>query len=496
MNDQGNEGVRGQSAHARLALPGPMYVLAACGVVATSAYLGAEWMRRPVVGLPAGLWAIGIAYAASYAHSLRSMRRASAPAIPKPELPLAPGVPSSAGWTGLDVGLFTGRIAAGAWDSIRSLGVGLGVSAEKFSPFEASIASWLDRAPSASRPLRIGVDAGPHIFAALKSAPSPNGAATDWILVPPAREDQPTLSRFRLDALLRHRTDGPTTIATPESPEAEASWYDWSAPRPLTYASVFPTRIDPARITLEEADHTDKAELEDLAALARAAAALSRLPARLTASDRLRGRTPVPATPAPAAASEASSPIQAAMLNLIRSVVGRPQNSPPSPARKSAARAVGAWLATTDCWVDPKLRRQGIDAAARILADEPEAQLRAAAVRLSVGDDTGSFQAMDSAIQILRARSNETVIDHVAFLQSELECGLPGPMTLGRVAAGVCLVCATTTASHVPYIRADFMDDARYSAWLVGRDQDRAALMQVFRHLEQRAAPEVRREAA
>jgi hypothetical protein len=60
----------------------------------------------------------------------------------------------------------------------------------------------------------------------------------------------------------------------------------------------------------------------------------------------------------------------------------------------------------------------------------------------------------------------------------------------------VALVCATTPASHVPYIRADFMDDARYSAWLVGRDQDRAALMQVFKHLELASVVSLKRAAA
>jgi hypothetical protein len=105
--------------------------------------------------------------------------------------------------------------------------------------------------------------------------------------------------------------------------------------------------------------------------------------------------------------------------------VGRPQNSGTTAARKAAARAAGAWLATTDNWVDPKLRRQGIDAAARILADEPEAQLRAAAVRLSAGDDTGSFQAMDAAIGLLRPRPSETVIDHVRSCRPSSSAAFP-----------------------------------------------------------------------
>ena len=78
---------------------------------------------------------------------------------------------------------------------------------------------------------------------------------------------------------------------------------------------------------------------------------------------------------------------------------------------------------------------------------------------------------------------------------AEVECGLPGPLTLGRVAACVCLVCATSPAERVPFIRADFMDDARYSAWLVGRDQDRAVLYEVFRVMERTMVAPVRRAA-
>ena len=69
-------------------------------------------------------------------------------------------------------------------------------------------------------------------------------------------------------------------------------------------------------------------------------------------------------------------------------------------------------------------------------------------------------------------------------------------MTLGRVAAGVCLVCATSAPERLPFIRTDFMDDVRYSAWLVGRDQDRAALYDVFRVVERALAEPRARQAA
>jgi len=171
------------------------------------------------------------------------------------------------------------------------------------------------------------------------------------------------------------------------------------------------------------------------------------------------------------------------MLDLVDLITDSP-DAPVTAARKAAARGISAWLATTDSWVDVAIRRRGADAALAVVGDEPEVLLRAAAVRMAVGDDGSAKELLLLAEHHIRSSDPTQVTNHLAFLQAELEMGLPSPMTLGRVAAGICLVCATSPSEQLPYIRGDVMDDVRYSAWLVGRDQDRAVLDQVFRNLE------------
>jgi len=173
-----------------------------------------------------------------------------------------------------------------------------------------------------------------------------------------------------------------------------------------------------------------------------------------------------------------------------------------SPAWRAAARVASGWLAATDAPVDIETRRRLVDACVRVLPEEPEVLLRAAAMRFAAWEDRSALEALGRADRAIRSSEHRETIDQLPFLQSELEMGLPGPFTLGRVAAGICLVCATSPDERFWHIRGDVLDDMRYSAWLVGRDQDRAALVEVFRALERTrdvsgpASDEVRARAA
>jgi len=57
---------------------------------------------------------------------------------------------------------------------------------------------------------------------------------------------------------------------------------------------------------------------------------------------------------------------------------------------------------------------------------------------------------------------------------------------------------ASLASDKIPYFRDDVMDDARYSGWLVGRDQDRKFLLEVFDAIirDRANVPQRRREAA
>lgn len=311
--------------------------------------------------------------------------------------------------------------------------------------------------------------------------PGPDvGAHVAWVNVPASATEGRTLARMGLDAAVVQTSHGQVQVVTAESGEREAAWYDWSSARPMTYASVFPARVDPSRVSIEELDSGDPREADLIRAIVVAAAALSRTPGRLSLTDRLRGRGPW-------RESEGGTPAERAMVHLSATLAASEEST---PARRAAARAVSAFMAGSDAWVGMDERRRGTRAACRVLGHEPEVALRAAAVAVACGDDRESLDAVGRAAAAVRDDSNRAEFDHLAFLQSELECGLASPMTLGRVAAGICLVCASAPRERVPFIRADFMDDVRYSAWLVGRDQDRAVLDSVFRAMEQPGAGE------
>lgn len=471
MNHQGMESVRLTGAGGTG--PGARFLLAACGVVATGAYLGAEWLRQPFAGLPAGVWIIGIAYGAGYAWSLRTQGGRRAAFTPQ-NLPLAPGVPQAAGWAGLDIGLVGGRVAAASWEGARALASGLGGSGSRLDDMESRWAAAWDHRPVEPRGLRIGLCVGPDVLKTLR-IPAPDiGVEVSWVNVRESAADGRALARMGLDAAVFQNSHGQVRVVTPESGSHEAAWYDWSSARPMTYASVFPMRMDPSRVTIEDLDAGDRAEADVLRAIVLAAATLSRSPGRLTLTDRLRGRGPW-------RASEDGTPAERAMVQLA-AVLAASEDA--TPARRAAARAVSAFMAGTDAWVEMDERQRGTRAACRVLGHEPEVALRAAAVAVASGDDRESLEAVGRAAAAVRGDANRTEFDHLAFLQSELECGLASPMTLGRVAAGICLVCASAPPERVPFIRADFMDDVRYAAWLVGRDQDRAVLDSVFRAME------------
>lgn len=478
MKSQGTQGGRYQSP-AGPALPGPQFVIATCGIVATAAYLGAHWLRNPVVGLPSGVWVVGIAQAAGYAWAQRARRNArNSPVV----LGRSPGS-GDGDWTELDVGAALGRAGAAALEIGRSATKLLNVDESRVTEFENRFSDKMDRLPGPCSPIKIGIDASPELCQAVLGTDTAHPIPIQWVAVPTGRDCQSEMARLNLDAMIHQPGFGPARVVARENPGRDAAWYDWSAPRPLTFASLFPSRIDPSQITVDEIDPEDSGEVRILIALARAAAVLSRSPSRLTLADRLRGRRPLTGSVAPAI-QPAQPPSDRCILDLA-DLLGGPHGLRISQARRAAARAVGAFLATTDSWVDLAVRRRGMDAALTVVGDEPEMTLRAAAVRLAACDDDTATGLLLRAESAIRASELAQITDHLAFLQSEVEHGLPSPMTLGRVAAGICLVCATSPADQLAYLRGDVMDDVRYSAWLVGRDQDRAVLEEIFRRLEQ-----------
>ncbi len=74
--------------------------------------------------------------------------------------------------------------------------------------------------------------------------------------------------------------------------------------------------------------------------------------------------------------------------------------------------------------------------------------------------------------------------DQTAFLSGELDAGLPGARTTGRIAVGVCLVAATMPMEELAFFAEDLGDDLRHAAALVGRDQDHRLILEIIRMVE------------
>lgn len=437
-----------------------------CALVATAAYLGASWLKQSVLGLPLGVWVVGAVMAQSWLQSA-VRHRAALPRVEESRPHAGPN----------PFERLLGRVFAAAWESLRVACRSIRVPRDVFTSFEDRVVAKADRLSGSPRPLRIGLDAGPETRRALMDAPTE--IDVEWVVLSPSADDQAALKRHGLDALLRTTGEGagiPMRIVTLEHPERESAWYDWSTARPLTYASLFPVRVDVARISLTETDTTSPVQAEALSATLRAAAALSRCPARLRLSDHLTGR--LPSARSAEGVRTPSSLADKAMLELSAALIAAAPSR--SPVAQAAGRVVSAWLASTEAWLDLNLRREGVEAALAAVGPEPEILLRAAALRLATFQDDAAFQALRESEQIIRSGTHPALHEHLAFLQAELELGSPNPLTLGRVASGICLVCATSPRERVAFIRGDIMDDVRHSAWLVGRDQDRAVLREVF----------------
>lgn len=494
--------------------PPVSYALGASLAVFTAAWLGADWLREPVAGLPAGAWLI----AASAAFGWSAARRRAGERAPTAIKPAgADGSPTSEQNDGVPSLIATAEhppsaplarsawlrwIApriADAWEAFRFVGAIGTQGDDPLDRLDAWLSTRHDRAVAwPSAPLRVGIDIPDSLGAALLHA---KGEATvEWVPLRGDLDDAAAFRRLRLDAIVRRQGHGPVRVSIAERPGREAAWYDWSSPPPLTLASLFPARIDPAKVTLGWVDDSDADEAALLRSLIECSAALARSPERITLADRIAGRRPtLAAAPVEALRTSARADgdlAERCLGRLAELLAAKPRSArEATPAQRAAAWVASAWLSTPRPSLDAGARLKGVEAACAILGNEPEALLRLVAARFAAFEDEGAMDAVLAADRAIRERETEPVIDHLAFVQSEVDLGLPAPATLGRVAAGICLVCATHPFDQLPYLRDDLTDDMRYAGWLIGRDQDRAVLLEVFRTLE-RTRQEARRAVA
>jgi hypothetical protein len=342
----------------------------------------------------------------------------------------------------------------------------------------------LDAVGLPERELRIGLKLKEADATAFVHAPGHE--PTRFFIVPDGETDDRACERYTLDAIV-NRAGKLLRITTLNRGEKRAAWTDWGMERDLSFASVFPSRFDCASVTILEGDD-EQTRWDHVRLICETAAVLSRHPSRLTAADRLQGRRPLELKgKKPREFGEYRATRDRgrdAIARVLATLNELPEHSTPTAAERVLARLASAEAATAGRTMDERVRRRCAEAAARVAADEAEVMLRLAAVRLGAMDDLGGLDALERAGRMLRDRPPVGGLDQFAFINAELELGPDEPMAVGRIAAGICLICASLSPTKIAYLRDDLMDDIRYCGKLVGRDQDRRLLLQVFRMLE------------
>lgn len=429
-------------------------ILAACACVATARYLGVEWLEQTSLGLPMGAWIVALVGAWGGARrAARERRRRAA---------LRSG---QRGWSWPQSALFSGVMNVAAAVAERA-GALAGLDPRRLS-------AWHDTIAWPQRPLRVGLAVEGEPANLITRGTGAAGIEFVRAGAEAIESDDPSLDALVVPA------EGGVCVRTRTRETAEAAWYDWGAPRPLSYLSLFPVRIDPELVTIADQRGVPMGSSAMLSQLVRAAALFSRAPQRLSLHDRLMGRRPL----GDAIGRGELESLDACMERLAEQIQTHTNPAELSPADRVACRAVSAWLATTGP-IDQVRRLSLMECVARLIGDEPETMLRLAAVRIASMEDQAGIDAIVAADRLLRERHVDVSPEQVSMLSCELEHGPYSPMTLGRVAAGICLLCASSPTERLAYLRDDLLEDMRYSGWLVGRDSERAVLIDVFRAIE------------
>lgn len=488
--------------------PIPAWALAitACAVVATGRLLGAAWLAESVLGLPAGIWLIGLFVLAASP----SARARLAQLAERAYLALDPGrraIPfgASSSERGHQHGWWpSGGVHATVIDgATRLAGATARIAMTPLVPHEAGVlAEWRDRAeahlwnmPWPTRPLRIGLFMPAASARAIRD--SEGGSRIEWFGLDDWGNPQAVCRRHLLDAVVYHDGEGPIRIVTLERPDRLAGKVQWVGERSeLTFGSVFPGRLDPAAVLIEGADaNRVEAHAAPVRAVIETVATLARVRERLTLADRLSGRSPTDEVRffrGVAAWSEPVLPAFDAVRRMAESCATCAEAWP--ELWTLACEHASAYMVST-----PRLDARGrLDPLLALASGGAEGSyppgllLRLGAVAIAALEDEEGLAWLVRADRAIRDGSLALAeLDHVVFLESELAHGTDDPISVGRAAAGIAMVCAATPADRLAFVRDDMLEEMAYAGWLVGRDQDRGLLIRVFREIEAAALASV-----
>lgn len=473
-------------------------LLAACGLVVTGHLLGVAWLSESVLGLPAGLWSIGLAMGiwsepvrrclAEWAERVWGLFEHSARATAIESDGTEPPAETSLGWwprhqvgaVCLDAATRAAAcVVRVAWLPIW--GGELSVAGDLRQRFE----HWLEGLTLPTRPLRVGLCMPDDEAEALVAAAGVS--RVEWFRLSSWEDPQSACRKHLFDAVVFHDSEGPVRVVTLERPGYTAGVVEWADLRgELTFGKLFPSLVDPAAVVIEGATRTRVREGADLLrALVEAAATLARSERRLILADRVLGRRATDVIERPGGLSlwrSQRSVAAVVMTHLVRTA-GVQTSAWPEAAAIAADAGSAFFMAMPD--MAPTERREGMLAAAEGGTIGATTALRLGAACIGALEDDEAMSWLVRADAMLRDGSTPLAkLDHAAFLESELVCGSENPMSVGRAAAGICLVCAAMAPERVRFLRDDMLEEMAYAGWLVGRDQDRGVLIRVFLEIE------------
>ncbi|MFG0258868.1 MAG: hypothetical protein ACF8LK_00835, partial [Phycisphaerales bacterium JB041] len=426
-------------------------VLAGCGLVVTGHVLGVSWLREPVLGLPAGMWFIGLLTTlcagpvrvrlAAWVEKLFGLFGTGGSAK---QLDTESGEDAnSAGWWPRN------RVASVCLDGATRLAAGLvqlawlplwGGELSVMGDGRRRFESWLAARTLPTRPLRVGRCRPDDEADALVSvAAGGSSARIEWFRMGGWDDPVGACRRHLFDAAVYHDGEGPVRVVTLERPDHSAGVVEWAdLVGPLTFGSLFPGRVDPAAVVIEGADSARVRESAGLLrALIEAAATLSRSEHRLTLADRVLGRRVTDVIERPGGLSlwkSSRSSAGLAMERLSREAAAHTESWPEAAA--IGIDAASAFFVASPA-MSPTERLDGLRALVGAGAVSGKTALRLGASNIAGLEDDEGMEWLVRADALLRDGSTEVAeLDHVAFLESELSHGSDDPMGVGRAAAG------------------------------------------------------------
>lgn len=443
-------------------------VLGACAVVFTAYKLGAGWLGEQTLLVPAGVWAVGAVWLVAHAltrgafSSLRMPARMARTAVDTDAEPrTAPNASVPAALPDNPLIRNSARVLQRTGRAVERLG-----RQARGRKNELSIGLDMPAAEAA----QIILAAGDLTLA---------GAAVRFERAEPGMVKNGPDDAAEFDALLRRGQDSKLYLFVHAREGVAITWPDWSEPSDVGFASVFPLRLDTVRARLGEVDLTR----DDLAALtarlAAAAAALGRTPARTATSRGFAPRRTL------ANFSEATAAAMTALADALLAV--KPEGAErASGLCRSSARVVSAHVASADTRLAAADRLHLATAAGAFLDREVESLLRLGALRIASGQAEPGLAALTEAAGQLRRGAVVCAADPMPFVLAEAELAAQSGddrLSLGRLCAGVALLCGTASPRTLEYIKDDLTDDLERAGWTAAHPGDAALLRMLLAQL-------------